>query len=205
MLPQTALSGKAWVWQEFSAADGFTEKGICPNIILHLRDRSVKYKTYASETPTPISTRLFLFPFFFKGGSYEEEKGKRDFLLEITEASRILLSQGLPDKTSTCLEYFPQRGYRQGATRTTLGTKRQGFCSYLIWPLHCCTWEETCHSSDLPKKASVQEHGTAAGETQPRVGTKRLIWRFAYEYGWSLSAGWKPKGTSQSCCTVHVK
>lgn len=79
MLPQTALSGKAWVWQEFSAADGFTEKGICPNIILHLRDRSVKYKTYASETPTPISTRLFLFPFFFKGGSYKEEKGKGTF------------------------------------------------------------------------------------------------------------------------------
>lgn len=73
VLSQTALSIKAWVWQEFSAAAGFTEKGICPNVVFHLRDRSVKYKTYASETLIPISTRLYL---FLKGKAMRKRKKK---------------------------------------------------------------------------------------------------------------------------------
>lgn len=61
----------------------------------------------------------------------------------------------------------------QGATRTTLGTKTQRDLAVLIWPLHCCSWKESCQRSDLPKKKkSVQEQGTQLLAAQPQIWNK---------------------------------
>lgn len=71
----------------------------------------------------------------------------------------------------------------QGATRTTLGTKTQRDLAVLIWPLHCCSREESCQRSDLPKKKSLcKNRAHSCWQLNPRSGTKTnltsclLVW-----------------------------
>lgn len=66
-LPKLSCPSKHGAGRHFHKKPLFTEKSMCSEIILNLRVRSVKHKSYASETPILISSKLYL------GGSYEEK------------------------------------------------------------------------------------------------------------------------------------
>lgn len=66
--PKLSCPSKHGAGRHFHKQLLFTEKSICPKIIFSLRVRSVEHKSYASETPILISSKLCL------GGSYEEKE-----------------------------------------------------------------------------------------------------------------------------------
>lgn len=113
MLSQTIHLSKHGPGRNFQQQLLYTEKGICPVITFHLRARSVKYKSYASESPIPISSKLFSPP--LQGRCKEEEKEGTVCRKSVKPSGFLsfFLVKIYQTKISTYLECFPQRSYIQ--------------------------------------------------------------------------------------------